>query len=308
MRALLNDVRRRLASRLAGPTTGTPPPDAPLPDTPSPAPGPTDAPIAPAPDWLLDLIRPVEPVKADQSVDELFGDAEPSGPVTDDRAARVAKGGIRRETDRLDAMREAATPNGEGYTGAPWDETTFRVACSMLELANIEGSGYTRDDVLAILLEHAPTDDGFTQADVRAKFDSAVRKVGDKARVIESRLRREYGYTLELLDERQADPLAHFLFERKKGHCEYFASALAVMLRTQGIPSRVATGFLSGTFNPISGWQVIRASDAHSWVEAWIPERGWITRAAAWSWLGGRSADPTCRRSWPRPGAAPSPS
>jgi len=99
----------------------------------------------------------------------------------------------------------------------------------------------------------------------------------DKARVLEDRLRRGYGYTLQMLDHPVADPLANFLFVRKQGHCEYFASALAVMLRSVGIPSRVATGFLSGVFNPISGWQVIRASDAHSWVEAWIPNHGWIT-------------------------------
>ena len=52
---------------------------------------------------------------------------------------------------------------------------------------------------------------------------------------------------------------------------------MAVMLRTLGIPSRVATGFLSGVYNSMTGWQVIRASDAHSWVEAWIPGQGWTT-------------------------------
>ena len=98
-----------------------------------------------------------------------------------------------------------------------------------------------------------------------------------KARAIESHLRRDYGYTLELLSKPVADPLAYFLFERKKGHCEYFASSMAVMLRTLGIPSRVVTGFQSGVYNPMTGWQVIRASDAHSWVEAWIEGRGWTT-------------------------------
>jgi protein-glutamine gamma-glutamyltransferase len=73
------------------------------------------------------------------------------------------------------------------------------------------------------------------------------------------------------------DPLAYFLFVRKKGHCEYFASTMAVMLRTLGIPSRVVTGFQSGVFNPMTGWQLVRASDAHSWVEAWIDGRGWTT-------------------------------
>ena len=98
-----------------------------------------------------------------------------------------------------------------------------------------------------------------------------------RARSIEQHLRTEYGYTLKLLDHDVQDPLAYFLFDRRKGHCEYFASALAVMLRTIDIPSRVITGFQSGVFNPLSGLQVIRTSDAHSWVEAYLPDRGWIT-------------------------------
>src|SRR5665213_992128 len=98
-----------------------------------------------------------------------------------------------------------------------------------------------------------------------------------KARAIEGHLRRDYGYTLELLSKPVDDPLAYFLFERKKGHCEYFASSMAVMLRTLGIPSRMVTGFQSDVYNPMTGWQVIRASDAHSWVEAWIEGRGWTT-------------------------------
>ena len=52
---------------------------------------------------------------------------------------------------------------------------------------------------------------------------------------------------------------------------------MAVMLRSIGIPSRLVTGFQSGTFNPITELYVVRASDAHSWVEAWLPDRGWTT-------------------------------
>ncbi|MEX2262695.1 MAG: transglutaminase domain-containing protein, partial [Bryobacteraceae bacterium] len=98
-----------------------------------------------------------------------------------------------------------------------------------------------------------------------------------KAQAIEDRLRRDFGYTLDLPSKEVADPLAHFLFERKKGHCEYFASSMTVMLRTLGIPARLVNGFQSGTYNPISDQFVIRASDAHSWVEAYLPGRGWTT-------------------------------
>lgn len=99
----------------------------------------------------------------------------------------------------------------------------------------------------------------------------------DKARAIEVYLRKTYPYTTELPQVEVPDPVADFLFHRKKGHCEYFASALAVMLRSIGIPARVATGFQSGVFNPLSGWYLIRASDAHSWVEVWLKGKGWTT-------------------------------
>jgi len=99
----------------------------------------------------------------------------------------------------------------------------------------------------------------------------------ERARAVERRLRSEFGYTLELPAREPADPLAHFLFVRRKGHCEYFASAMTVMLRTLGIPARLATGFQSGVYNPITDLWLVRASDAHSWVEAWIPGLGWTT-------------------------------
>jgi hypothetical protein len=98
-----------------------------------------------------------------------------------------------------------------------------------------------------------------------------------RARAIEQHLQRSYRYTTQLLSHEVHDPLAYFLFRRREGHCEYFASAMAVMLRTLGIPSRVATGFAGGVYNPVSGWYVIRAADAHSWVEAYLPRTGWTT-------------------------------
>lgn len=94
---------------------------------------------------------------------------------------------------------------------------------------------------------------------------------------IQSHLRREFEYSLETTKVPVRDPLGHFLFVSKKGYCEYFASSMAVMLRTIGVPSRVATGFQSGYFNDVSGLYVVRASDAHAWVEAWIDGRGWVT-------------------------------
>ncbi|HEX4137995.1 MAG TPA: DUF3488 and transglutaminase-like domain-containing protein [Bryobacteraceae bacterium] len=94
---------------------------------------------------------------------------------------------------------------------------------------------------------------------------------------IQQHLKTDFRYTLDGPEKPVRDPLSDFLFVRREGYCEYFASAMAVMLRAQGIPSRVATGFQSGYFNEVSGLYVVRASDAHAWVEAWIDGRGWTT-------------------------------
>jgi transglutaminase-like putative cysteine protease len=99
----------------------------------------------------------------------------------------------------------------------------------------------------------------------------------DKAVAIESYLRSRYAYTLQLSGKPGDDPLAHFLFETHAGHCEYFASAMTIMLRTLGVPSREVNGFLPGEFNDLAGDYIVRASDAHSWVEVYFPAIGWMT-------------------------------
>src|SRR3989442_124799 len=99
----------------------------------------------------------------------------------------------------------------------------------------------------------------------------------DAAHAIESYLRENYGYTLEL-KAAGPDPLADFLFNVKQGHCEYFATAMAVMLRTQGIATRVVNGFLPGEYNEAAGAYTVRQSDAHSWVEVYFPQtNSWVT-------------------------------
>jgi protein-glutamine gamma-glutamyltransferase len=98
-----------------------------------------------------------------------------------------------------------------------------------------------------------------------------------RARAIENYLRSHFSYTLELPGVTERDPLASFLFQRKRGHCEYFASSMAIMLRTLGIPARVVNGFRGGEYNALTGKYIVRERDAHSWVEAYFPEFGWVT-------------------------------
>jgi hypothetical protein len=98
----------------------------------------------------------------------------------------------------------------------------------------------------------------------------------DRAAALETYLRTHFGYSLQLSRTVPHDPLANFLFERRQGHCEYFASSMAVMLRILGIPSRVVNGFRTGEFNDLTSQYVVRASNAHSWVEAYFPSHGWV--------------------------------
>lgn len=97
----------------------------------------------------------------------------------------------------------------------------------------------------------------------------------ERASLLEEHLRTRYGYTLEMPFTGD-DPIAGFLFDQRRGHCEYFASAMTILLRTLGIPARLVNGFLPGEYNDISELYVVRASDAHSWVEAYFPNYGWI--------------------------------
>ncbi|MCL4244699.1 MAG: transglutaminase-like domain-containing protein [Candidatus Dadabacteria bacterium] len=99
----------------------------------------------------------------------------------------------------------------------------------------------------------------------------------DKALAIKRYLLMNYGYTRTLEGGKGEYPLEEFLFDIKEGHCEYFSTAMVVLLREAGIPSRVVNGFIGGEWNEHGQFFLVRESDAHSWAEAYFPEYGWVT-------------------------------
>ncbi len=105
---------------------------------------------------------------------------------------------------------------------------------------------------------------------------SAATNNYDRAAAIQSYLRNNFQYTLDPPAIEPEDPVGSFLFRSKSGYCEYFAAAMAVMLRTLNVPSRLANGFQTGTYNRIGKDFVVRARDAHSWVEVYFTGYGWI--------------------------------
>ena len=96
------------------------------------------------------------------------------------------------------------------------------------------------------------------------------RNAYDAARAIESYFNNEYNYTLEMRAG-GTDPLADFLFRVRAGHCEYFSTAMTIMLRTQGIAARVVNGFQTGEYNDVADAYVVKQHHAHSWVEVYFP-------------------------------------
>lgn len=98
-----------------------------------------------------------------------------------------------------------------------------------------------------------------------------------RSEAIEHHLRTQYAYDLAAAFTSQGvTSLDEFLFETRRGHCEYFAASMVVMLRTLGIPARLATGFSAQTYNPLTGFYEVRALDAHAWVEAHVEPHGWV--------------------------------
>lgn len=96
------------------------------------------------------------------------------------------------------------------------------------------------------------------------------------ARRIERYLSAHYDYTLDL-PERGSDPIDNFLFEDRRGHCEFFSTAMVMLLRASGIPARNVNGFQGAEYNEVGRYWAVRRMNAHSWVEAWIPGIGWTT-------------------------------
>ncbi|HEX9942868.1 MAG TPA: transglutaminaseTgpA domain-containing protein [Thermoanaerobaculia bacterium] len=97
----------------------------------------------------------------------------------------------------------------------------------------------------------------------------------ERAVRLEDHLMESYSYTLDFVGRSPENPIEDFLFRYRSGQCEYFASSMVLMLRSQGIPARLVTGFLGGEYNPFEGYYIVREKNAHAWVEAYLPGEGW---------------------------------
>jgi transglutaminase-like putative cysteine protease len=114
---------------------------------------------------------------------------------------------------------------------------------------------------------------------VRALGDSLLADLPtayDRAVALEEWFQAEFTYTLDLPRTAREATLEHFLLDRRAGHCEYFSTAMAVLLRAQGISAREVNGFLGGSWSPIGDYLAVTQNEAHAWVEVWFPGNGWV--------------------------------
>ena len=112
--------------------------------------------------------------------------------------------------------------------------------------------------------------------DLAAQLTAPAPTTYDKVLALEAWMAANTTYRLDIPRLPAGDDaVERYLFVDKKGFCEQIASALVVMLRSQGIPARVAVGFAPGERNPFTGLWEVRASDAHAWAEVWFPNVGW---------------------------------
>ncbi len=122
---------------------------------------------------------------------------------------------------------------------------------------------------------------GFMTPQMRALalgITAGSTSVLDKVEAIAAYLEKNYEYDIDAPPAPPgAHPVHHFLFESKRGYCEHFASAMALLARAAGIPSRLVTGFVPGAYNPLTGYFEVRGTDAHAWVEIYFPIVGWLT-------------------------------
>lgn len=113
--------------------------------------------------------------------------------------------------------------------------------------------------------------------DLAKEWTAGQTNARAKALEIERRLRTGYVYDLNSPSGKDKQPLDHFLFESRRGHCEFYSSAMAILLRSVDVPTRNVTGFIGGTWNRFGRFYAVRQGDAHSWVEAYVDGEGWAT-------------------------------
>jgi len=147
-------------------------------------------------------------------------------------------------------------------------------------VVNLRESGVAEHDTPAAqtLAEslNLPPDTDYRFRELAAQLAAQGGRVEERIRRTVEHVQKACSYSLRVGKFRSAQPVAEFFFEKKRGYCQYFASAAAILLRLQGIPCRYVTGFNVAEYNYGAGHLVVREADAHAWLEVHVPGKGWV--------------------------------
>ena len=193
--------------------------------------------------------------------DLIFGAASPT---------RVeAPGGVVQYRDATLALRHGAMGRGASYTV---ESTSLELSPERLRAARGETpfeitERYTAEPVITERVREAAL-----------AATAGATTTYDKVRALEAWMGERTEYSLEApLAPAGVDVVDHFLFESRRGWCQQVASSLVVMARANGIPARLATGFVPGDRDRVTGTWLVRAREYHAWTEVWFPDIGWVT-------------------------------
>lgn len=222
---------------------------------------------AKTPDWMQLAAAP--PGRA--IVHEIFHAADPGGqnPLTALQGATTAQ---------LPAL----TRIDDGFHLLPPPNTTggyqYRATSTPLRLDDLPDDRLLapRRDAPAPLLEISANESFRTRIQSLAREAAGTGSLKQQLVQLRNHLRDSLDYSLVTDNPDNLDPIENFLFEEKRGHCEFFATSAALMVRSLGIPSRVAYGWAGGTWYESSGLFVFRANEAHAWTEIWLESYGWV--------------------------------
>ena len=166
--------------------------------------------------------------------------------------------------------------NGFVISGALVPYTVSAVPFEDVDALRVPGGGRDRMDPVTVTPDPTTTE---RTAQLAARITAGLSDRVAMVQAVEGWLRANIRYQLDApLPPDDQNAVDFLLFDSKAGFCEHFAAAEATMLRTLGIPARIATGYSAtgGDVTP-DGWRIVRDSDAHAWVEVWIPGHGWVT-------------------------------
>ena len=200
------------------------------------------------------------------------GKAAPSGPA----AAAITLTGGARDRYFLPLGARAVTFDGEAAVAERFGilrlakGTASSVRFELGDTSEVPIAAPTEDDL------HIPNDLRPTMTRLAAEWTRGIDDPAEKIAALVRHFEDHFTYSLTFR-QRRREALFDFLLDQRRGHCEYFASAMTLLARAVGVPARVVAGYRVAEQSPLGGYWIVREKNAHAWTEVYLPGRGFVT-------------------------------